>query len=131
MGMKSGLLRPLGFGLGATIVVVALVSLVGLVLDWTTQSVEAISALPLLVIALVLLGFAYRGPNAPRIHTGPYTTAADAYSFEHQYYEQQKVRDRQPRHQNRRGASGLNHQMLAAALLPLLAGLILMSASLH
>ncbi len=131
MGMKSGLLRPLGFGLGGTLLIVALVSLVGLALGWTTQSVEAISALPLLVIALVLLARAYRGPNAPRIHTGPNTTAADAYSFEHQYYEQQKLRDRQPRHSNRSGTGGLNIQMLTIAIIPLLAGLILMSSSLH
>jgi len=130
MHLNTGLARPLGFGLGVTVVIVALVTVVGLILDWTSQSVEAISALPLLVIALVLLARAYRGPNAPRVHSGPNMTAADAYSFEQQYYDQQKVRDRQ-RGSNRGSTVGVNLPMLAAGIIPLLAGLILVSASLH
>ncbi len=131
MHMNKGLLRPFGFGLGATVLIVALFLLVGVVFDWTSQSVDAMSALPLLVIALVLCARAYRGPHAPRVHTGPNMTTADAYSFEHQYDVQQKMRDREQRDPNQPKSGGLNVSMLAAGIMPLLIGLILLSASLH
>ncbi|MGA7670320.1 MAG: hypothetical protein WBW04_07845 [Nitrolancea sp.] len=131
MNMNKGLVRPVGLGIGATSLIVALFSLVGVVFHWTSQSIEAMSALPLLVIALVLLGRAYRGPNAPRVHSGGNMTSADAYSFEHQYYVQQKQLDREQRDPNRPKSGGLNVSMLAAGIIPLLIGLILLSASLH
>jgi hypothetical protein len=66
MNFKHPLVKPVAISAGVTFLVVEAVFEVGIFKGWSFSFIEALSAVPRFVIALLLLRSVYQGPHAPR-----------------------------------------------------------------
>lgn len=79
MNWNHPLLKPLGIGVGTSLLVMEPFFVVGILKGWSGPRMEGFSAAALFFIALVLLKSVYQGPHAPRRGAWQRMTRNDYY----------------------------------------------------